>query len=404
MKTKKIKNLFLTLIILTLISCNADVFYKISKEDIPRIPMIEGSPTNFILFNNVMYVAGSHKKDKKTTIKILASYSDGNWVIKEIEKEKVKQDNKEIELSSNIIQLAATNTDLYAIAYLDTHPYISTKLMKITLDNEKKLNWTQIDISDDYKEIQAIYTVNETIYLLTKKNNVKVFEYAVFSYDGINSPQILFSGETPQGKTLTMTGAILSNDGTIFLCTDNGIYKEDGTLIEGTEGMQFTGIIKLDDGTIIAIARDNILYQINSNGITERAKFYNDKNEHDTSRWASGAIALCNNGNNKFLLVGRQDKSYSASSGYIYGYVEMQLGDSGEIINNTFKEPGIGDFSSIWGDDANERYISSLGIHPVNHICQAPDGVLFAATQQNGVWAFRERDDGWSWNAEEKPE
>ena len=74
---------------------------------------------------------------------------------------------------------------------------------------------------------------------------------------------------------------------------------------------------------------------------------------------------------------------------------------SGTIIGN-YTEPGINALSTVNTGD-NEHYKSSIGKYPVNHIFQANDGILFASTQKNGVFSYRQRgrNNDWQWNAEE---
>jgi hypothetical protein len=138
---------------------------------------------------------------------------------------------------------------------------------------------------------------------------------------------------------------------------------------------------------------------------------------------ATGALTIWTNPDNeneRLLLAGRQDThAASVDTGYTYGYLELELdaaGSSGIKDKSEFEEPGIRDVSSVDKGD-NERYKSTIGKHPVKFLFQAPESVdppekdnlgsilypgmtLFASTQQNGVWSYRERDGMKQWNAE----
>jgi hypothetical protein len=79
------------------------------------------------------------------------------------------------------------------------------------------------------------------------------------------------------------------------------------------------------------------------------------------------------------------------------------------------KTPGTGDYPSSVNIGESDRYGETIGSHPVNYLFQVPDYidpdmVLFAAIQgtgtasdgtDGGVWSYRDREDGWQWNAEE---
>jgi hypothetical protein len=93
----------------------------------------------------------------------------------------------------------------------------------------------------------------------------------------------------------------------------------------------------------------------------------------------------------------------TTSSGYTNGYLEIEITNGAVTSASAVHEPGIG---SVTSASNNERYTSGIGKYPVNFIFQAPKGIdtemtLFASTQTQGLWSYRERDGEWQWNAEE---
>jgi len=175
--------------------------------------------------------------------------------------------------------------------------------------------------------------------------------------------------------------------------------------ISNTTSKEFIGIINLENSkkTLVSITRDCKLYTINAASASETASF-------DDGRLATGALAVYRDKTtNKpiLLLAGRQDSlKYTTDSGYTYGYLEIEISDTG-VKGSKFSEPGINNISSVFKDKdgGNAQYKSSIGKYPVNYIFHVPRGTdtnmpLFASTQKNGVWSYRYVDGKWQWNAE----
>jgi len=374
MKSKKIFIcIFLSLIIIipllaVFISCNDDIFHTISLEEKVRTAFIKGSPTNFVIFKDSLYVASG---------KTLYIFDGSSWTTHEMD--------------SKIIQLAATSSLLYVLLFEDITPLKFT-IKKSSFGSNR--NWIDIKVSnykefEDYTEIENIQSANNILYIGARKPNKNTIDSVIFKYDGNNFAKT----SIPAGSSSSLRGAVYN--GETFICTSGGIYRDNSAAPiplsdDSSSKPDYIGIIKLEDNTIAAITRNGLLYQIDTVA-TKKAEF-------PDSRRASGAIATCKVDNKYFLLAGRQDISYSTSSGYTFGYVELELNASGGIEKDTFKVPGTEDPSSI---EINERYSSSLGVVPVNHLVQYKN-TLFAATHQKGVWSYRDRNNAPSWNSEEE--
>jgi len=350
-----VKKLFIIFaLVIVLYSCNDPIFYAISMETPKLKSLIDGSPTNFVAMGTKMYAASGRN---------IWEYENGSWT--------------RYGQGIWIVQLAATASSLYALCEdgsIKSFDSSMTPQSPPSISGAKK-----------------IFTAN----------NVLIICVGIIDSDK-NISYAIYSGSNPTSLVLEnislLNGAAF--DGTnYYLCTNSGIYTT--TTLTGTatpigdSAKDFVGIIGINNPTVFAITRDGVLYKIETSGITEVASF--------GSRYATGALAIWTDGTDKLLLAGRQDKPNSTTSGYTYGYLEIVLDGSGDVTGS-FKEPGIGDPTTV---SNNERYKSSLGTKPVNHIFQALDGFLFASTQKDGVWSYRVREDGSKnlvpqWNAEAK--
>jgi len=350
MKKVPFAGLILALVI-ALSACNDPIFYMISKETPKLKPRIGGSPTNFVVFNNSMYVASGEN---------IWDYKNGSWT-------RHPQDKW-------IGQLAA-NTTLYALC---------------DDGSVKSFDSSMVETSTSINNAKSIFVANGTLFYENKADG------SISSYNGSTSTPISFSGST----LIADLRGVAYGSSTTYLCTHkDGIFSVSGsvaTLITGSSSKEFMGIITLqDNNTVVAITRDGVLYKVDT-GIGDPIASFG-------SRLANGALALWTDSTDtdkNLLLAGRQDGLvYTTSSGYTYGYMELVLDASGGIVTgNNFVEPGKTSPSSV---SDNERYVSTIGKNPANHIFQASDGILFASTQKEGVWSYRVRGGIPQWNAEE---
>jgi hypothetical protein len=110
------------------------------------------------------------------------------------------------------------------------------------------------------------------------------------------------------------------------------------------------------------------------------------------------------------LIAGIQGGLYNptntttSSSSYTHGYVEFDLNPNGSFNTSSPRR----DSNRLETVDNSDRYTTSLGKHPINHLFQTPVNIdenrtFFASTQTAGLWSYRDRPDngGWQWNAEE---
>jgi len=360
-------------------SCNDPIFDTVFQETPILKPYIDGSPTNFAVLGNALYVASKNKIFEYKNNGTKVTWSE--WK----------------DLGDRIVVLAANTSTLYAL-YLPNDNG-NGRIRNLT-------SGTDLSLPNTYQNVQSLHASGNVLFATVR---IDSGTSASYKYYRINS-DTSFTEITSITNNSRLVG-VASIGSNYYLCTAlSGIYyvASSGSvaaIIPDTGGVEFAGMINLDTSYAVAISKEGKLYQINntSNSTVIDSEFGNNRN-------STGALAVWyhNSTDTKptLLLVGRKETNYTTSSGYTYGYVEITLDTStGAISGSSFSEPGTSSQSSI---DDNARYVSSLGKEPVNHIIQTPKTVdsnmrLLASTQQHGVWSYRDRDDdeGIRWNSEQ---
>jgi hypothetical protein len=386
------KCLFCFALIFILCVCKQEpIFYAISLEVKPVEPRIKGVSTSFAVYEGCMYVASGN-----TLYKYYADQDNAYW-------------NKETQPGGKILQIASTGGYLYALCSDDQN--INGKIVIKRFYNS---SWAEIggDAKDSYK-VHNIFAANNMLFIMAAAS--ANYSYTILYIDdnsgNLKELNIIDADQNGAGE---INGAAF--DGTsYFLSTKNkGIYKIDdisagASLIkykdadDNTVNINFSGIINLQDNnnTILLIARNGDVYTV-KDSITKIENV-------SLGYMSTGALAVWKENetsSGRLLLAGRQDSlNYSVSSGYTYGYLELQLDENGIRSGENFVEPGLYILSSVKTGE-NERFKSTIGKYPVNYIFQTPYEIdsgmtLFASTQKNGVWSYRDRGGIFQWNAEE---
>jgi hypothetical protein len=362
--------IFFVTAILTFGTCNDPIFYTISLEEKMLEPRIKGSPTNFVAFNNNMYVASGpvvYRYEGTNT-----GTGRGIW-------EETKPGG------GNVFALAATDK-LYALCAESS----SKKVLMVS--NEGRI-WSKVNELGS-AIINTIYAANNQLFI----GAGGIGKYYILSGND-------FTTKLTDTENKMLNGAAYNNGvyylSTKDLITDNGggIYSiEESALSTGASARllrngSFIGIINTGN-VVLAITRSGTFNTVTPNSVDQVSGVSMG------NRLATGALAVWESNGNRLLLAGRQDSiGTTVTNGYSHGYIEAGIDINGAITGN-FDEPGKKDLSTINKGD-NERYGSSIGKYSINHIFQAGDGTLFVSTQKNGVWSYRDRSKGWSWNAED---
>jgi hypothetical protein len=367
--------LFVLLTGITLISCHqSPIFFIISLEVEPVDPRISGMPTNIVQVGDTLYVASrfsetvhQYKYDKdKSTWSTLPQQPGGK-----------------------ILDLAATNTNLYA---LTGDPGSARVYKKATGDS-----WEVVPNDSGYPNIQSIYGVTDRLFAGAMINDR---EFAILYED--NGTLKLLKSETKilQGVALAGTTYYLATAG-------DGIYTFDGTspspeqdpIPIGNSGkaedykVNVAGIITVGDQIVGVTKSGNLLYG-NAEGFKSEGKGVSFTG--GLALWKKADPEVSNSEVN-LLLLGIQGGSTST----IHGYREIVLKPDGTLDPDAMglNIPGVDpDHSSI---NNNDKYNSTLRRNPVIALFQAKDNTLFAATVKNGLWSYRERKGEYVWNAED---
>jgi len=373
MKKQLILKIFFTFIILTLVSCSDPIFKTISQEEKQLEPHVKGSPTNFVEFNSKMYVASGTTLYRYDGTKS-GKPSEGNWY-----------DIPNVGKNGIIRQLAVTNNVMYVLC--------GESGQNVLRKSSNGTSWSDVHVNDDIL-VQSVYGVNNQLFIGAGTNNV----YSIYKYDGSNfefliaTENRLLNGAASNGTSYFLIAKDLgSNTGSTY--SYDGINTNSITNLGNTS---FMGIISLGS-QIVAISRNGFLFYITTNILQTGHKL----NSSSSNLFATGALAIWTapHTSNKLLLAGRQD-GMNFSVNYLQGYQELELDSSGNIISGaSFRDPGINPSLSTVNDNAS--YKTNMEKNPVNHLHQAGDGILFAATQAKGVWSYRQRGDRWLWNAEQ---
>ena len=361
---------------LFILSCNDPVFYSISTEVLPLKPRIAGPSSNFVELNGKMYVAARNK---------INCYENGAWT--------------EFPINGRTTHLAATTNKLYALT--EEENLIFPFSDEMTVESSIPIpNHTIISIF----ACRNILFIGTLYWHEDENNNLRETNGVWYLQEGDVTPLQITGGSF--SMLCGVAGDSLNN---FYLCSkdNNGIFliSEDNpgiaVLINNSADKEFTNIINLNTDSIVAMSRGGRLFRVTSGGVSE-----NEIAKFSDNRKATSALGIWTNEIYSLLLVGRQDLTNTTTTGYTHGYVEIEFdAGTGELIGNTFNEPGKTGISSI-NENTHEHYASSIGKRGINYFYQSPgDGILFASLN-HGVWSYREREPGkkpgeYTWNAEE---
>jgi hypothetical protein len=169
---------------------------------------------------------------------------------------------------------------------------------------------------------------------------------------------------------------------------------------EGTTPTNFVGLLEVGD-SLIAVSNSGLIWRIDSSGAVSESKNVNAS--------LNGALAIWKDPDSTneadLLLLGRAVPGGSSVTTYYYGYSELLLTlpskTSTPVLGTALQEPGLPLVGAYTSASNNNSYYNTLGTHPVVSLYQAPwDLVLFATTQQDGLWSCRQGDDPKEWNIE----
>ncbi|MDR2490864.1 MAG: hypothetical protein LBD20_05625 [Spirochaetaceae bacterium] len=338
------------LVCIMYISCSDPIFHQIEAEVKPKEPKIEGSPSKIVSDDsgNLYTANGSIWK-----------WNGSSW-------------NKEGSPADGIRDVAWAGGALYALS-VDN---VTTKLFR---RDPGTGGWGQVGNASSYGFLQAVYGAGSRLYVSASKDNS--FHVLIFRNDRLEETD--FHAQ--------IFGAAVDG-GNIYFAAKSAVFKtapSDENLnnlapIDDSKDKGDWVGMAADAGanTVAAVSRTGYVCIV-KNGAAQVAK-------KENSYYYTGAVGFWNKGALNYLLIGMRGSSYTN------GYRELEIQD-GSIDTWPYGSPSISVASP-------EKYNSTLGVHALTAIMQAPGSslsaeghpLLFASTQQNGLWSYRG-----VWNAEE---
>ena len=333
------------------VSCTDPIFHQIEAEVKPKEPKIAGSPSKIVSDGTNLYTANGN----------IWKWDGSSW-------------NKVDSPTNGIRDVAWADGALYALSVEN----VTTKLYR--LDG----GWVQVGNFSGYGFLQAVYGAGDQLYVSASNGN----DFHVLVYRNSRLEETVFNEQ--------IFGAAISG-GKLYFAAKSAIVKFESsddnladpvTIAESANKSDWVGIAAGTVGTppvetVAAVSRTGYVC-IAANGRETVTKPENSYNY-------TGAVTFWNNGNLNYLLIGMRGSSYTN------GYRELALNTEAGVEAGGYGSPSI----SV---ESPEKYNSTLGVHALTSIIQAPGGqvngagkpLLFASTQQNGLWSYHD-----VWNAEE---
>ena len=373
--------LFLGLVVL---SCSQDsIFFNVSIEIKPKDPLIAGSPTNIVVFNNQVF-SGTRTGEK------IFMYNGSSWT-------PISSAG-----GSTGGGLATDGTSLYAGIFPGRDPHGSPVIKKYT-----GTGWDAIDMgtSGGYY-VQSIYGAGNTIFA-GGQDKSNYLNYAILAYTSGGSLKPIL-----EGTSFLMGAAAIGTD--VYLATaGSGVYKFDSTnpttppvAISGTDSV-VTGIIETG-GVIVVVSSNGGIYTLNPGAGETSFSTLLTTSEKFSGGMCVWSIYAGATGTPTLLLLGVQGQSTSTSTNNGYRELLLDQATGKPLVPGSIKIPG-NENPPTSAPDKQAKYEASIGTRAVTAILQAPPGVMpgtvsnendlpvFASTQRNGLWACRNGE----WNAEE---
>jgi len=408
---------------LAAVSCGQDpIFQIIANETAPLKPHIEGTPTNMAVFNRsfpdrddpvpIMYVAsGRIYWYARPSGADLPQWDSGEYWI--------PQPGGKISALAVAKYAGNDGKDrerLYALCWDSNGDNSTLRYMEC---DEKA--WRTIGSAG--RLIQSIYADPEKKRLFAGAQR-NAYDYDILYLDnngnlrnlkddsGLLSGAVYDLGEDAYYLSTRGGGIFQISESSLNTNTVTVIQLDNGNNSDKEKNRMFMGMIKLKDGTIIAVEREGgALFEVTGGSFARMQ--YTNNDGITVGNYATGALALWEdyqNPDKRLLVAGIQGGLYpTTNSSHTYGYVEFELNPDGSFNDGAARHDSNSpsNLQSII-DGNQERYAASLGKQPVKHLFQAPKAIdpnmtFFASTQKAGLWSHRNRPNngGWQWNAEE---
>ncbi|AEF84023.1 putative lipoprotein [Treponema primitia ZAS-2] len=395
----RIRVSLLIILLISLLSgisgCQQDsIFDYISNEVIPTKPFIRGTPSK-------MVVKGSNKDLYIANGNAIYRYAGSRWLW---------YSNPGKFVTDLAVTKEGTDDTLYALSF--TGSGTNTKVYGV--------GWVEVGNPTEYPFIQSIFGAGDILFAGAAPSTNNGSYAILYKKPNENSFTPLPTGSEPgllTGAGVFGTGAsavyyLSTTKSGIMQIEDNGsgsfIPVTASTISGDPIPSNISGLIQTGD-LIIASSVDGsnsgrIISLSYDPGIpTDIPPVLPTVDSHVSATFNytfTGGLAVMES--NFLLLIGVKNGNGS----YNHGYREMGITLTTGVVDNSLRDPGKFSPSSIQAngnDDSYAKYNASLGRNPVNFLQVSSDGVIFASTQRNGLFSYRNRSSGgWQWNAEEE--
>jgi hypothetical protein len=357
-----------------LVSCAQDaVFYTIQYDKLlNKDPVVPGGPTKIVEIGDALYVGsdGIYRYAKPTV-----AGEESRW------RRLPNQPG-----GKKIMDLAGTGSYLYALVMKDSS-LSATELVRLKDPASGSGSWETVD-KGGHSRIQSISGAGDTLFAGTSTGG----EYVLYIEDTSGSP-VLTRVTNASGM---LKAAAKHQDGTYYVSLiGRGILKaaspqdlSNNNILQynGESPDNFFGFIEIE-GELIAVSGDGWIWRIGDSG-NVNGKKYDARLNGALAKWknpvdSGKAVDL--------LLLGRAVGGGSSMTVYYYGYSELSTGADGKISGDlSLQTPGQPQSGVPTSVSKYDTYYNTLGTHAVTSLYQAPwDTVLFASTQQSGLWSCR---------------
>jgi hypothetical protein len=362
------KWLFLVIVLVFLgfflTTCSQEpLFYYIHLEYPPIEPIIGGAPTEIVEAGGVVYVANR----------------ESLWTY-----DKTLDQWERISTKPGTIKaIAATSADLYVLDDGGT----------IYKSSNGGINWeSSIHISG----AQQIYGARDTLFA---GNGSAVY---VCNFTSLTATSI--TGSSVPGGLLR--GAAYAG-GTYYICTAN-VRGNENTGIFTVSGTTATKVYPSNGSSSVKgiIAAGSAIVAVTGSAVVYKDSATNFDSPVSPNVSFTGGMALWPNTTSPTkVLLGLQ----KAESGtFRYGYREFDLDGPGK--ESVYVPGNTDDGKRTTSIDPGSTQTSSIGKYPVTALYAIPGSnsgdnlgrpIIFASTQQNGVWSYRVRRGAPQWNGED---
>jgi hypothetical protein len=357
-----------------LASCAQDaVFYTIQYDKLlKKDAVIPGGPTKIVEIGNALYVGSN----------VIYRYAESTAPGEESRWRRLPNQPG----GKKIMHLAGTGMYLYALIEKDA-ALSTAELFRLKDPNTDGGSWEPVNKSG-YSKIQSIFGAGDTLFARTNSGG----EYVLYIEDTAGSP-VLTRADNVSGP---LNAAAKHKDGTYYVSLEGkGILKavspqdlSNEVLLQynGESPGSFLSFIEIEE-ELIAVSGDGWLWRIGDNGDVNGKK-YDVRLNGALAKWKNPVI---DSGKAvDLLLLGRQAPGGSSTATY-HGYYELPTDEAGKISGDlSLQTPGQPQSGVPTSVSKYDTYYNTLGTHAVTSLYQAPwDTVLFASTQQSGLWSCR---------------